>query len=179
MREEHFSNYGSEWTKKYKPISVIESFDIIDGSEEDICTKKYMRKYGINNVRGGSYSKVVLDDYKIKALEDEFCTANNSCFKCGKTGHFSNQCSADVWNLKPKKMTEDHEKKCDIKIPIKSNTKKKTIKGNCNRCCRKGHYQENCYATTDIYGQEIESSDDDNDSDSYDDYDSDSYDDDE
>lgn len=164
--DEHFSNNGSEWTKKYKPIRVIESLNIINGSEEDIYTKKYMQKYGIQNVRGGSYSKIILDDYKIKALEDEFCTANNLCFKCGKAGHFSNKCNADTWccefcdmEFKTLKLAEDHEKicknTCDKKIPAKI----KSVTGSCNRCGRVGHYEKNCYATTNTDGYDIESDD--------------------
>lgn len=166
--EEHFSNCGSEWTRKYKPISVVETINICDGSEEDIWTKKYMRKYGITNVRGGSYSKIILDDYKIKALEDEFCTADDLCFKCGKSGHFSSECKSNIWyceycdeEFKTLKLAEEHEKKCKIK-------KSKNV-GSCKRCGRNGHDISNCYASTDIDGYDISDSDTSNDSDFSDD----------
>ena len=55
-----------------KPILIIESYYIWDIKEVDIYVKKYMIERGIQNVRGGSYCEVVLPEYKIKALENEF-----------------------------------------------------------------------------------------------------------
>ncbi len=85
---EHFSNSGSAWTKLYKPLEIMETFSNPDDFDEDKYTKKYMKLYGIQNVRGGSYVKVDLQDYQIKSLEQELCTRENKCFKCGLEGHF-------------------------------------------------------------------------------------------
>lgn len=66
-------NSSIEWTNIYKPISISEIINSYDADiDEDIITKKYMLKYGINNVRGGSYIKVELDELIIKTLEYEF-----------------------------------------------------------------------------------------------------------
>lgn len=50
----HFTENGSEWTKKYTPIVVLE---IRRGGlfDEQKYTLLYMQKYGIENVRGGSF----------------------------------------------------------------------------------------------------------------------------
>lgn len=53
--ESHFISNGSSWTKKYIPIKVIELIPDCDDYDEDKYTLKYMQKYGINNVRGGSF----------------------------------------------------------------------------------------------------------------------------
>jgi len=90
--QEHKSGKGSEWTKLYKPIYIVETYVNDSAFEEDVFTKKYMMKYGIEHVRGGSYTKIVLDDWQIKSLEHEFQSVNNSCFKCGNKGHFANDC---------------------------------------------------------------------------------------
>jgi hypothetical protein len=76
---------GVEWTKIYKPLRIIEQYASNDIFEEDILTKKYMLKYGIDNVRGGSYTKIKLDDWQIKLLNQEFQTANEICFNCNQT----------------------------------------------------------------------------------------------
>lgn len=89
---QHINGNGSSWTKKYKPIKIIEHFQSNDKFEEDKCTKKYMELYGIENVRGGSYTNIQLANWQIKALEQEFKTANNLCFRCGKFGHFASNC---------------------------------------------------------------------------------------
>lgn len=46
---EHFTQSGSEWTKKYLPIKVLEVKNNVDQFEEDKQTKFYMSKYGIEN----------------------------------------------------------------------------------------------------------------------------------
>lgn len=91
---EHFRQQGSEWTKMYKPIQVVDTRDNCDGYDEDKYTKTYMMKYGIDNVRGGSYTQIELPDYKIKSLQDEFCTTSDLCFRCHRGGHFASKCFA-------------------------------------------------------------------------------------
>jgi hypothetical protein len=46
--------------------------------EVDKIVKEYMIKYGINNVRGGSYINKTLDDWMIKSLEHEFSLLKKS-----------------------------------------------------------------------------------------------------
>ena len=112
--QEHKSGNGAEWTKLYKPISIIESYEHDSAFEEDVFTKKYMMKYGIDNVRGGSYTKIVLDEWQIKSLEHEFKTANDSCFKCGKNGHFATDC--EKYNINKYLSLFETEEKIDAEI---------------------------------------------------------------
>ena len=51
-----------------------------------------MDKYGINNVRGGSFVSVNLDKSTIDTLKQMSNGTNNRCFVCGKGGHFAKQC---------------------------------------------------------------------------------------
>jgi predicted GIY-YIG superfamily endonuclease len=60
--EEHLQGKGSKWTTMYKPISVVKVIENASPFEEDKITKEYMAKYGISNVRGGSYVSITLDD---------------------------------------------------------------------------------------------------------------------
>jgi hypothetical protein len=78
--------------KKYSPIELIEFYKTENDFEEDVLTKKYMLKYGIDNVRGGSYIKIVLEDWQIKSLEQELRSVQNTCFNCGEPGHFVQNC---------------------------------------------------------------------------------------
>ena len=90
--EQHFNNNGSAWTKKYKPIEVIEFNKCCDIYDEDKYTKKYMDKYGIDNVRGGTYTKIILDSETKNLLKNEIVSATDKCFNCNKKGHFTANC---------------------------------------------------------------------------------------
>lgn len=76
----HFNLDGSNWTKKYKPIEIMEIIPNCDNYDEDKYTKIYMDKYGIDNVRGGSYVKIQLDNETIQFLQKENIGRNNKCY---------------------------------------------------------------------------------------------------
>jgi hypothetical protein len=84
--------YTCTWTNKYNPIKIVETYKTKDPLDEDKTTKKYMMKYGIENVRGGSYTKIELDDWMIKSLEHEFKSAKDNCYNCNEKGHFYRDC---------------------------------------------------------------------------------------
>ena len=54
----HFNSKGSEWTKTYWPIAIEKLIPNCDNYDEDKWTKIYMDIYGIDNVRGGSFTKL-------------------------------------------------------------------------------------------------------------------------
>jgi cellular nucleic acid-binding protein len=60
--------------------------------EEDKITKEYMLKYGIENVRGGTYTQIELTESQIKLINNELRGAMDECLKCGKKGHFASEC---------------------------------------------------------------------------------------
>lgn len=90
--ENHIESKGSGWTKKYKPVKIVELIENCDDYDEDKITLKYMSKYGIHHVRGGSFSQVTLDDDTIKTLEKMIMTTKDVCYLCGCKGHFAKQC---------------------------------------------------------------------------------------
>lgn len=95
---QHKNNQGYNncaFTSKYKPIEIIETFKSKDPLDEDKITKKYMMKYGIENVRGGSYTKLELDEWMIKSLEHEFKSTRDICYKCNEKGHLYRDCPLD------------------------------------------------------------------------------------
>ena len=91
--DQHFQSGGAIWTKKYKPLNVLEIIPDCDDYDEDKYTRRYMDKYGIDNVRGGSFCEVILDESTIKLLEKMSKTTQNRCFTCGIIGHFSKECT--------------------------------------------------------------------------------------
>jgi len=89
---QHMKGRGAAWTKKHKPLLIEKELNNCDAYDEDKWTKIYMNKYGIKNVRGGSYSQMELPSESIKVLEREVNHANNKCLNCGKNGHYIKQC---------------------------------------------------------------------------------------
>lgn len=90
--KDHFNKRGSAWTKKYPPVETLRIYNNCCNFDEDKYTKKYMEKYGIENVRGGTFSSVKLNDMEIEFIKKSLITATDKCYECGKEGHFANQC---------------------------------------------------------------------------------------
>jgi predicted GIY-YIG superfamily endonuclease len=90
--QQHLTDKNSVWTSKYTPLKVINTFKSNDSFAEDKKTKEMMMDEGIENVRGGSYCAVELPDWQVKALEHEFASINDQCYKCKSKGHFSRNC---------------------------------------------------------------------------------------
>ena len=93
---DHIAGNGSGWTKKYKPISLIKTVLSTSYFDEDKYVKEYMSKYGIENVRGGTYSNIELDDNCISVLEKEIRHSKNLCTRCGRDTHFIKDCYANT-----------------------------------------------------------------------------------
>ena len=94
--EQHFNSSGSQWTKKYKPIKILELIPNCDNYDEDKYTIKYMENKGINNVRGGSFCEIKLNDNNIITLNQIINSVTDKCYICGDKGHFANNCKKDT-----------------------------------------------------------------------------------
>ena len=55
-----------------------------------------MIKYGIDNVRGCSFSRLKLDNNEIQFIKKRINSATDKCFKYGKSGHFAKDCEINV-----------------------------------------------------------------------------------
>jgi len=92
----HINGMGPLWTQIYKPVELINRFPLMTKFDEDITVKQYMDKYGVDNVRGGTYSSVNLSNEQTLLLEKELATANDKCFVCLTKGHFASYCPNDT-----------------------------------------------------------------------------------
>jgi hypothetical protein len=160
--ENHFYSNGSEWTKLYKPIKLLELKANCDDYDEDKITRQYMDKYGIDNVRGGTFVSVKLDNDSINVLNKMSNGTNNKCFKCGSNDHFVKDCkqnnTTNTTNTPVSSKANENKPNVIINhyyICNNTNSNKlyyKKQKETCFRCGREGHYSTSCYASTHIKG---------------------------
>jgi len=143
--DQHFKGNGSKWTQKHTPVQLITKYKIKDLHDEDKITIQYMEKYGINNVRGGSFCSINLSDGEKEVLRKMIKTQNNKCFTCGNIGHFSKDCTNEWIDISD--IESEYESESDLII------KNNNIK--CFRCNRKGHMKNDCYAKSDVYGNKL------------------------
>ena len=90
--ESHFNSLGARWTTIHNPIELIELIPNCDKFDEDKYTIKYMETYGIDNVRGGSWTKENLNLDEKNVIKKMLNSANDKCYKCGEEGHFQADC---------------------------------------------------------------------------------------
>ncbi len=156
---QHAQQNGSEWTKRYKPTEVVAVFTKCSAYDEDKYTKKYMAKYGVDNVRGGSYCKVDLETSTKEFIQKEIGGAEDKCFQCGKFGHFASACYARQKPLITSQSTNTNHcyrcgrtghyaNECYAKTSVKEVVVSSSNEDTCYRCGRTGHYASECYAST-------------------------------
>jgi len=119
--KEHKEGTGSAFTKKYKVRDIDKVYSNCDDFDEDKYVKKYMSIYGIDNVRGGSYSQIKLSKETIQFLQKEINSSLDLCSFCGMKGHFINYC--------PKNKAKQYKDKTN---------------DTCYKCGKKGHWSTNC-----------------------------------
>lgn len=145
--QQHLEGIGSAWTNKYPPVLIKETRSNVSPFDEDKITKEYMAKYGIENVRGGSYAEIELNAGQINMLNREIRGAKDLCIRCGRSGHFIKDCYAtrDV-SGKVIESEEEEEEEKEEEEEEEDNIQ------TCYRCERQGHFARDCYAKRDIYG---------------------------
>ena len=115
-----FYRFNYPWTRKYEPVKIIERTMIedvdIDMYKLDEFVKKYMKLYGIDNVRGGKYNTIKLESESIlelKLIENNYIGIKNRNNNSFINVWFCNHCGKDFISKQEALSHEEnfHEKK--------------------------------------------------------------------
>ena len=157
---QHKIGQGSAWTRIHKPVRIIKKIKMTSTLQEDQITEEWMKKKGIDKVRGGMYCQIDLPGHVEETLTTKLFHASDVCLRCGSPGHFAKQCTAkEEWECGHCPFTgsyqqvERHEEQCRRKRRRKS----------CTRCGRDSHTESSCYAKTTVDGDSLDSSDEESD----------------
>lgn len=138
---EHCDGTASAFTSSFLPVDVLEVLPAERGVyDEDAKVLEYMKAYGVDNVRGGTFSRLVLPEHQLRTLRDQLTHGEGSCFSCGSRWHFADRCP--VRNASNASVYE----------------RRNGGTGGCFRCGRTGHMSTECFARTTLDGRRPSSS---------------------
>jgi predicted GIY-YIG superfamily endonuclease len=161
--EQHKSGSGSAWTRLHKPIRILETRPLTSIHDETNVTKDLMKKYGVDNVRGGAYTAVDLPEEQEDMIRHEMRSASDACYKCGKPGHFANKCTRKSSfkgtcgcgrSFLDFNEFLSHNRACIRRTQEEESSDEEL---SCTRCGRDGHERSSCYAKTHDNGYSLSS----------------------
>ena len=159
----HFSGAGAAYTRRYPPAELVE-LRRGDRYDEDAATRRLMSEHGIEYVRGGAYTRVVLSPEDTAVLQHEIRAAAGLCMNCGKAQHFAASCRAPaapapaapaplVPVINENNNENFNSEKCDRcgrRGHSAGECRTRVENLNCEKCHRRGHRADVCHAGQDV-----------------------------
>jgi hypothetical protein len=113
-------------------LETLEIIEDCDDFDEEKYVLKTMTEYGINNVRGGSYTKVKLSKEEITSLQMRLNCIQDKCVNCGSNKHFIKDCPIEK------------------KRKVINSTKYTKQKYYCSICVKYDHNTIECFKNPDV-----------------------------
>lgn len=110
--QDYFKGRGPRWLIKYKPLKIVEVISPCDIFDIDKHTKRYMARFGLNNVRGGAYTSMNLSRNDKSHIDKEIFTALGMCMYCGSENHVSSECIHNNFGGQIKQLVHSFKGKC-------------------------------------------------------------------
>jgi hypothetical protein len=90
--QEHACGHGAAWTRLHPPARVAYTRPSFDAFDEDACVLRLMTEFGVDAVRGGTWSSVKLREPELQHVRRRIAHALGECLYCGSREHLSNAC---------------------------------------------------------------------------------------
>lgn len=152
---QHWSEEGGcAWTAAFPPQQVHELRVAQSKFEEDALTLRYMELHGLDNVRGGSYSQMILSPADRREIQRRLDTANGVCTLCHRPGHFARECGDEAaWDAACLQVLDGVEQNRPSPANNAAGAKRARL---CTRCGRNSHFVDTCKARTHLNGAPLD-----------------------
>ena len=149
--EQHKRGIGSAWTRRHAVVRVADSQPVPEataGLQEDLRVQELMMEHGIDKVRGGTYSRVVLPLDQLDELRRKIWHTQGRCCRCGRKGHYQTTCFARTTIDGDPPLFDGEE------AAYNASESEGDDDGDpfCTRCGRTGHTRHACYARKGVDG---------------------------
>ncbi|GIQ84156.1 hypothetical protein KIPB_005600 [Kipferlia bialata] len=111
---EHRTNKGAAFTREHRVLGTVPYRIHLCSNvfAENMYTIKYMSQFGIDNVRGGMWTRDTLTLHEREHIVREIATATDRCYLCLGTGHMAAQCPKGKDSSTPYKTVESGCRRC-------------------------------------------------------------------
>jgi hypothetical protein len=157
---EHAEGKISSYTLKYKPINIKKIIPDSNPKHLDKYIVKYMSKYGMNSVRGGSFENEILNKEQIQYLINNGVKVEKQETKQSgislqeqqmlEQKKYREEIMQQPEQVMQRRRPESTFKQDVLRIPIRN------ANGTCWICGLDGHYKENCNSSKEIVGYKEE-----------------------
>tara|TARA_E500000331_G_scaffold210293_2_gene201548 strand:+ start:8330 stop:8845 length:516 start_codon:yes stop_codon:yes gene_type:complete len=108
LRQHRDGKAACPWTRKHHALTCLKAIPQSFEHQVTIETEKAMKRWGIKNVRGGDYQKVLITPYQRRHVMRKLKWENNACWRCGRVGHLVQMCKYTTY-VDGQDFTDDEE----------------------------------------------------------------------
>ena len=127
LRKHRDGKSSVPWTRRYNGVKCLKAIERSYEDQETIETEKAMKIWGIKNVRGGKYNKLLITPFQKRKILRKFKWDAKACWRCGRKSHFVGACRQTTYtdgsSISDNEEESDDEEECKTVIRYTYSTK--------------------------------------------------------